>query len=166
MIDRHKIMIDNVASMPLVGGCQPYYDFGDLHNLNLIIKSHQSNQNLRLYPLIYDVSNRSTQSVRDLESNSRISLVIATRNPHTEYTNTNRWATSYKNVLFPVVGYLEQLFDRSPQTIWDGSYELYEFPNYGDTKETETIDIWDALRMDFDVTFTNDCFRQIKYSQL
>lgn len=166
MIDRHQIMIDNVASMPLVSGGQPYYDFGDSDNLNLILKSRSKNPTLKLYPLIYNVSNKSNPNVRALESDSRMSLVIATRNTHTEYVNSKRWATSYKNVLFPVVGYLEQLFDRSPQTIWDGSYELYEFPNYGDTKETETIDIWDALRMDFDVTFTNDCFRQIKYSQL
>lgn len=162
IVDVHKQMIKAVASLPLIDGFKPVYEFGDEMHLNLILKRYSQDKR-QLYPLIYNITNRTEQESRKNYANTRLQLVIATRNLHTEYKNTERWATSYNNVLFPLVINLDILFNKSQMFITDGEFELFEFPNYGNNKENETQDIWDALRLDTEIKITNNCLGSFKY---
>lgn len=157
MIDIHARLTQAFDVLPLIDGFKPNYKWGDDHHLNKLLKLYINDNSKNIYPLIYNVSNRSSQSEMSNEATVELSLIIATRNKNTDWHNGNRWATSYKNVLFPMVKNMAQLFYKSGFTYWDGRYELYEFPNYGNTEENKTLDIWDALRMDLRLNITNNC---------
>lgn len=157
MIDVHAKLTQAFDVLPLIDGLKPNYKWGDENELNKLLKLYSNDSSKNIYPLIYNVSNRSSQSEMGNEASVNISLIIATRNKNTDWHNGNRWATSYKNVLFPMIRNMVQLFYKSGFTYWDGTYELYEFPNYGDLGENKTLDIWDALRMDFRLNINNNC---------
>jgi len=153
---------DTYEGIPLVGGLKPVYEFGDELHLNQIIKIYNQNKK-PIYPLIYNITNFSNQSGRRNLAEVDLKLIIATRNLHTERKNTQRWATSYRNVLFPLAQHLETLFTKSRIFTWDTDFALYEFPNYGDGKENETTDVWDALRLDTTIKINNGCIGSFKY---
>lgn len=162
IVDVHKQMIKAVASLPEIGGFKPVYEFGDELHLNMILKRYNKS-NKDLYPLIYNITNKTNQESKKNYAETKLQLVLATRNLHTEYKNTERWATSYENVLFPLAKNLDILFTKSTMFIGDGAFELFEFPNYGNVKENETTDIWDAFRMDLNIKITNNCLGSFKY---
>lgn len=173
MIDVHQRMIEVTNSLPAIGitdsnpaGFKPHYDWGDLDHLNKLIKLYNNNQETP-YPLIYNVSNFTNQnSKRNRIENYRLSLVLATRNTELEGTNSQRWASSYKNILFPLAGYLEQMFKKSQIFVWGGEFRLYEFPNYGSDGENETTDIWDALRFDTEISVNDFCLNNFTYKTI
>jgi hypothetical protein len=166
MINIHQRLIDAFATLPaIVQGTEefkPNYQWGDHHHLNLLIKKF-NNDNKTPYPLIYNVSNYSDQSSNKNNANCRLSLVLATRNTRTDYDNSERWASSYKNILFPLAMNIEQCFRRSQIFVWDGDFRLFEFPNYGEDGENVTTDIWDALRFDTDITINDFCLNKFTY---
>ena len=150
------------SGLPALNGKKIIYDFGDETHLNLVVK-YYNDKSKPLYPLIYNVQNKSIQESNRNLAEVDLKLIIATRNSHTEYKNTQRWATSYKNVLFPVASFLDTLFSKQSIFLWDGNYDLLEFPNYGNAKENETIDILDCLRFDTKIKINNNCLKTIKY---
>lgn len=170
MINIHQRLIEAFDTLPpIVQGEIPNvqefnaeYHWGDDLHLNLLIKKF-NNENRNIYPLIYNVSNYSTQDAKKGVANCRLSLVLATRNTHTEYDNSQRWASSYENILFPLASNIEQLFRRSQIFVWAGGFRLFEFPNYGEKGENITTDIWDALRFDTDITINNFCLNEFTY---
>lgn len=153
---------DTYAGIPAVGGLKPIYEFGDEYHLNAIIKLYNQDKK-SIYPLIYNIENLSTQSSRGNITEVSLKLIIATRNKHTERKNTQRWATSYRNVLFPIAQHLDTLFTKSRMFVYDGEAVLREFPNYGNGKENETTDVWDALRLDTTLQIRNGCIGNFKY---
>jgi len=167
MINVHKRLITAFDTLPLTeDGFKPNYDFGNEVHLNLLIKLHGNNPQKPMYPLIYNVNNGSDLNSRAKIGEFNLSLVLATRNTNTDFTNSQRWATSYKNVLFPLAENIETLFKKGSIFIWSGDYTLTEFPNYGNNAESFATDIVDALRFDTTIKIYNDsvCFRQpIKY---
>lgn len=153
----------NHLGMPLIGGRKVVYEFGDESHLNQILKLYDKNRK-ELYPLIYNVNSESNQDSSRSLGEVDLKLVIATRNLHTEYKNTQRWATSYRNVLFPVAKNLVTLFTKGSIFIWNETFNLKEFPNFGEAGENETTDIWDALRFDTTIKINNHCLQKaIKY---
>jgi hypothetical protein len=166
MINVHQRLVDAFDSLPLVQGFKPHYDWGDGHHLNQLIKL-ENNDNSTPYPLIYNVSPYSTQDSKKRIATYRVSLVIATQNKATDLLNSQRWATSYKNILFPLAGYIEQTFKKNQIFVWGGEFRLYEFPNYGQNGENETTDIWDALRFDTDITINDfPCINNFTYKTI
>lgn len=157
MINIHAKLSQAFNVLPLIDGFKPNYKWGNDDHLNKLLKLYINDESKNIYPLIYNISNKSTQSDRGNEAYSDLSLIIATRNKNMDWNNNNRWATSYENVLFPMVKNMVQLFYKSGFTYWDGNYDLYEFPNYGNTQENKTLDIWDALRMDLRLNITKNC---------
>lgn len=170
MINVHQRLIEAFDTLPpIVQGEVPNrvefkanYQWGDDHHLNLLIKKY-NNDDKNPYPLIYNVSNYSTQDTKKGIANCRLSLVLATRNTSTWYDNSERWASSYENILFPLASNIEQLFRRSQIFVWAGEFRLFEFPNYGDKGENITTDIWDALRFDTDITINDFCLNKFTY---
>jgi hypothetical protein len=151
MIEPHRILNEVFAQLPTIQGLQANYKWGDSLHLNKILKLY-GNEQRNPYPLIYNISNNYEVEKRTQHITYRpLSLVLATRNEHTDWTNGNRWATSYDNILFPLADYILQVFKKSQVFNWDSAYKVFEYPNYSNTdekKENATTDIWDALRID------------------
>lgn len=168
MIEPHSILTQAFKSMPPVADNKVVsYKWGDELHLNKLIKLYQNNRD-NIYPLIYNVSNHyNLDTLRKRIDYTPLSLVIATRNANVDWHNGNRWATSYKDVLFPVVNNIMQLLKKSGVFIWDGEFTLYEFPNYSNKDENATTDIWDAVRLDISrITITDRCIQPILYEAI
>lgn len=166
MIDVHARLTEAFNTLPELQAMKPNYKWGDDMYLNKLIKLYQNNER-NPYPLIYNVSNSSVQDAKRDSATYRLSLVLAFRNTHIDFTNEDRWKTSYKTMLFPLASYIEQLFMRGNIfQAWSGEYTLLEFPNYGNGKENETTDIWDALRFDTEITINNRCLNAVFYDSI
>lgn len=167
MINLHKRLIEAFDTLPLIDGLKPHYDFGNEKHLNQLLKLYANDPTKNIYPLIYNVNNSYDLNSKGKVGEFQLSLVIATRNTNTGFTNSQRWATSYDNVLFPLAEYIETLFKKGSIFIWSGDYTLYEFPNFGNAAdENFGTDIVDALRFDTTMKIYNEsvCFKKpIKY---
>lgn len=151
--------------LPQVAGGQPYFDFGNKEHLISLLKLF-SDENRSPYPILYLMSNEDEQNCIGDEADHRIYLVIATRNIEMNMLNKNRWALSYRNVLFPVVGMVEKVFNRAGIFKWDGKYKLTKYPNYGSGEENFTTDIWDAVVVETDMKFLGlqHCIQTINFN--
>lgn len=145
-------------------GFKPFYDWGNQFHLN---KVYITTPKSKLYPLIYQTSNNSTQLSKGKEVRTRLSLVLATRNVFTDKLNKQRWeGETYRNVLFPLVKNIETLFTKGQMFLWDGEYDITTVPNYGadsqpkDPKATP-MDIWDAVLFETTIKINNDCLKPI-----
>ena len=111
-----------------------------------------------------------TQFIKEKEVRERIDaefeipkmIFILAVNTSASLMNPERMKTTYKNVLIPLYDNLTSLFKKSCITNLEWSYEVEKHPNFGDGKESEGTFIWDALRVEFKITITDDCLRPIK----
>lgn len=143
------VIIEEVNSevfkqLPLMESFKPVYKWGNephlIKQLKLFEKDGKSP-----YPLIYQTSNKSNQNKTTKIAETDLVLILACRNLETDLLNENRWAMSYKNILYPLVDNITTAFNKAGVYVWDGSFSVEEFPNYGNGKENKTVDIWDAL---------------------
>src|SRR5687768_14708966 len=77
----------------------PRYHFGDAKECNALLKS----KNFNVYPLIFQTSTTETQNPKANSVTTDLVLVLATQNKKVQLLNTQRWETSYKNILMPLV---------------------------------------------------------------
>lgn len=152
----------NPNADPPAIGFKPVYRWGNEHHLLKLIELFQKDQTTP-YPLIYQVSNTSRPNIQRKNVEVDLQLILAVQSLDTSLLNENRWAMNYKDVLFPLAENIRKLFFKSQMFLWDGEYELLEFPNYGNGKENFTIDKWDALRFDTTITITNNCLNKIYF---
>ena len=148
--------------LPELNEFKPVYKWGNeahlIKQLALFAKESKT-----IYPLIYQLSNKSTQNNIRKNCTTDLIFILACRNIETDLLNENRWAMSYKNILYPLVINIEKCFNRSGIYDWDGIFTVEEFPNYGNGKEKKTIDIWDALLFKTTITINDNCINQIKF---
>lgn len=132
------------SQLPMMEGFKPVYKWGNeyhlIKQLQLFEKDGKSP-----YPLIYQTSNRSEQNTVTKIAETNLVFILACRNLETDLTNEQRWAMSYKNILYPLVDNITTSFNKAGIYIWDGFFSIEEFPNYGNGQENKTVDIWDAL---------------------
>lgn len=123
---------------------KPKYYFGDAKELNKVMKLKDG----EIYPLIFQTSTIETQNQKAGDVTTDLVLVLAHRNTEEYLTNTQRWATSYKNILMPLVDNIYQAFIQSKWVTFDSTYELEKVPNYSETSAKEKHgfnDIVDAI---------------------
>jgi len=172
MINVHKRLIDAFDTLPYIGatldpvsvGFKPRYEWGDDYHLNKLIKLFGNDPSKPVYPIIYNSANTIEHDTKRVAATAKLTLILATRNTSVDMTNSQRWATSYNNVLFPLARNIEQLFTKSQIFAWDGIFTTVEFPNYGQNGENKTTDIIDALRFDTTITINDKCLKTIKYT--
>jgi len=166
MIIVEQRLSDAFDQLPTIDGFKPVYDWGNKFQLLALLKSYE-NDKKSPYPLVYQLSNDSTQEPNKNTAETRLRLILATRNLQTELLNRNRWAMSYRNVLFPLVTNIEKVILRAGIFNSLPVYRLYTHPNYGNQEnENFTADIWDALEMEFTepLIINNSCINtQIKF---
>lgn len=148
---------------------KPVFKWGNeahlIKQLELFAKSNTSP-----YPLIYKLSNTDDDNANKNYVETDLVLILATRNMETELLNENRWAMSYEEILWPLAKNIETLFKKSQMFVWDGEFKKTTYPNYGGENNTEkdkknhTIDIWDALKLEFrGLKIRNTCVGEFKY---
>jgi len=172
MINVHKRLIEAFDTLPDIGataepvfaGFKPRYEWGDDVHWNKLIKLFGNDPGKSVYPIIYNSSNTIEHDTKRVAATATLTLILATRNTSVDMTNSQRWATSYNNVLFPLARNIEQLFTKSQIFAWDGIFTTVEFPNYGQNGENKTTDIIDALRFDTTITINDKCLKTIKYT--
>lgn len=172
MISVNDRLTEAFATLPVMDlnptgrpeGYRPVYDWGNSEQL--IRRAKLSN--LDMYPLIYQTSTESTQLSNERIVETDLTLILAVQNLSAEDLNSVRWATTYRNILYPLAKNIETLFTKGGIFIWDGEYTLEEFPNYGNNNQTEneTIDIWDALsfRTTIKIYGSQVCMKPLKYT--
>jgi len=133
------------------------YHFGDDKEANAFIKGSNGNS----YPLIYQTSNNWRDGVNKRFIETDLVFILAVRNEHTDMYNTNRWATSYRNVLLPLYEKVKAIFTQSKIILSATDYEVTNHPNYSEVETTKAknkfIDIIDALEVRVTLKITNGC---------
>lgn len=163
MIIVEEVLTEMFEGLPEISGFKPTYKWGDeIHLLKQL--TIYSKENKSIYPLIYQTSNSSEQNKIERLCITNLELVLACQNIDTSLTNEQRWAMSYRNVLFPLVENLEKCFTRSGIITWDKKYSIKEYPNYGNGKENFTADKWDALVFKAKITINKGCVKNINYN--
>lgn len=154
MIIVENRLIEAFDMLPEIGGIKPTYRWGNEEHLLKLLELF-SKSNATPYPLIYQVTNEDEPN--NVNTEVDLKLILAVRNIDTALLNENRWAMTYKDVLFPLAQNIITVFNKSGIFLWNGQYKLYKFPNYGNGKENFTTDIWDALRIDTNIKITTYC---------
>lgn len=131
---------------------KPTYHFGGSKECNKFIVAMKR----EVFPLIYQTSNSSTGNDKSGYVTTDITLILAT---HTSTTllNDQRWATTYRNILMPLLDDVLNTFKRSQIIAWDGDYTVENLPNYSATDAQDQnafVDIVDAVV--FSATITID----------
>lgn len=149
---------DDTVTVPVP---KPKYYFGDAKECNKLIALRDG----ELYPLIYQTSTTETQNPDAKEVSTDLVLVLAHRNTEVNLINTQRWATSYKNILMPLVNNVYKALQQSGWVRFDSTYELEKVPNYSETDVKDLnafADIVDAVifRVSITLNITNKCINK------
>jgi len=164
MIIVEQRLSDVFDQLPAIDGFKPVYKWGNEYHLLAQLKAFADSKKTP-YPLIYQTSNQSHQFEQGGEEcTTRLRLVLACQNTMTELLNENRWAMSYRNILFPLAQNIIKAFNRAGIFYWEKEYDLTEFPNYGAGEENHTSDIWDALVFEADLRIDANCIQTINFN--
>jgi len=123
---------------------KPNYYYGDAKECNALIKQKGG----AIYPLIFQISTNEDQNPDAVSVTTDLELVICTQNLNEEMNNKTRWATSYKNVLIPLLNDVYKALSESGIVVWDGDYQIDKLPNYSETPSKDKnsfIDTVDAI---------------------
>jgi hypothetical protein len=145
------------------GSFKPVYHFGDGKELNKFIVSAKK----PVFPLIYQTSMEWSPNPKRQETTGRVEMFIATETKTALY-NTERWATSYQNILLPTLNNVHTALIKAGTFASEWDYEITNFPNYGLPEETResnrTLKIIDAIRFRLDITISKQCInKNIKF---
>jgi len=141
---------------------KPVYHFGDGIEANEFIKRYKH----AVYPLIYQTSLRETQNYRERTVDTTLEIVLCVQT-RTDLLNSERWATTYKTMLVPLMENIMILFEKGGIIVSNFEYEIEKFPNYSQTESKDAnafIDIVDALRFRLPCEINDKCItKNIKF---
>lgn len=136
---------------------------GDQKELFAFFKQSKNNSN---YPLIwldmpYEEEHESQRRVK--VSNMTLILAVET---NTQMLNSERIERTFKPILYPLLDDILRVLRMANTVSINGEYRATKFPNYSDNTNVEEsgfVDIWDAVKLQLDCTFNNNCLREIKF---
>tara|TARA_R110000764_G_C11027156_1_gene384737 strand:- start:2723 stop:3232 length:510 start_codon:yes stop_codon:yes gene_type:complete len=141
---------------------KPKFGYGDKKELNAFLKNRKRTSPYPLIWLLYpykEVHNKRNVSIKNLE------LVIAVQT-NSSMENSERIIKTYKGILIPLLDDINSLFLRANILNVNKEYEVEKHPNYSDSEEGNSSAgtlIWDAIKLTYDITITDDCLRNIKF---
>jgi hypothetical protein len=141
---------------------KPVFSWGRKEELNRYIETEKSDS----YPLIWLLQPQSeTHNRLAKRVTQNVILILATLETRKDLFNQQRWQGSYKNVLNPLAEYVIQALENSSITRLQDSTNItiLKEPNYSDSGKNGTIDEWDALRIECEVEFNDNCLNTIKW---
>jgi len=143
------------------GDFQPIFMYGDQKELNAFLKTSIGSD--KPYPLIWLVYPYEENHTRTHVDIQRLSLILAVET-NNAMLNPERMENTFKTVLVPLWNNIRHLFNASGTIDVNQEYDIIKFPNYGETDtESESIDVWDALKVTFKCKINNYCLKQIIY---
>lgn len=156
-------MLEIISQLPQRNGFKPVYHFGDELELNkFILKSKKS-----VYPLIWQIVKPEKDNAISKRITTDLEFFIAVQNKKTAMFNTERWETSYKNVLIPVYEDFKKAFIECGIIQSDFSFDIQKMPNYSQTEirdKSKTIDIIDAILVKLpNSTIIDTCIKNVKF---
>lgn len=162
--DRLRELFNRLPNIQDVSGNEfkPVYHFGDGIELNQFLKENENT----IYPLIYQTSMRANiNKDRDEAVIRPLEFFIATK-AKPEKNNTQRWNTTYQNILRPLFDNIQTIFEccgivRTEQSeVW----QVENFPKYSQNQATRNenieIDIIDAIKVSLNCTIENTCITE------
>lgn len=141
---------------------QPIFSWGRKEELNRYIETYKSDS----YPLIWLLQPQSeTHNRLAKRVTQNVILILATLETRDELFNQQRWQGSYKSVLNPLAEYVIQALENSSITRLEDSTNItiLKEPNYSESDKNGAIDKWDALRIECEVEFNDNCLNTIKW---
>lgn len=162
MIVVEEKLTEIFEQLPEIDGFNPIYKWGNEFHLQQQLELY-SKANTSPYPLIYQTSNKSVQHSFAKTCDASLKLVLACQNTDVSLTNEERWAMSYRNILYPLLNNIELAFDKCGAIVWNGDYDMQEFPNYGNGKDNFTLDVWDAIVVDVKIQILDECIGKINF---
>lgn len=158
--DKLEAIVNQIPVIDVSGvEVSSYFGYGSEEELNRYIKNSESNN----YPLVWLLQNSETQDLTQKLATKNVSIIVATLEERLELSFKQRYGASFKYILNPLVNYvLQGLRNSSVSRLVSNEVTITKFPNY--TQEEGTvIDKWDAIRIDAEVEFNNNCLRDIKW---
>lgn len=164
MIVVEERLRDLFKLIPNINGKSIYYSWGKKEELNRYIIGYNKD-NKQPYPLVWLLPSEEDHNLSSDKVTKRLSIVLATLETRIELYNAQRYQGSYKTYLNPLTDYVLQALQNSSITrlIEPNSVRVFKEPNYSDREENGTIDKWDAVRIDCEVEFNNNCLKDIKW---
>lgn len=152
---------DLFALLPATSdGFKPVYHFGDGIELNKFVIGREN----QVYPLIYQTSTREEQQMKQNLVETRLEIFLAVQTT-TDLYNTERWATSYRNVLLPLFENIHKAFIRSGIISSEWKYDIDKIPNYNRLEgKNGTLDILDVLRFRLNVIISGSCIQRFNFN--
>lgn len=136
---------------------KPVFDWGTEDVLNKFMAKHK-----QPYPLIWLVQDNNKSSYDIPERNTR--LIIATRSKMPDEFNTFQHEHDFKVILQPVTESVIRALKVNGMTSIAKNFTYQNLPNYSVVKDkTKTIDVWNAIVLDVNVKFINNCIINKKY---
>lgn len=165
--DRFEEMIDVIPEMTnenvSLESFKVDFSFGDEKELASYLLSKKG----KCYPLIWMVYPvLEKHSIKKVEIED-VSFILAV-NSNDYYSNKERFATNYKNILIPLYDNFIELLERSNIVNLAKQKRISKYPNYSNSEfseENKTIEIWDALKVTISCSLTSAHFRKnIKFT--
>lgn len=130
---------------------KPSFGWGNKLELNRYLELKKDNA----YPLIWLIQNKEKHIEKGNRVKKNCEFIIATRETRKDMYNDERYLKSFDLVLNPLTSNLIKVLKRSQEI--SKEWEISKLPNYSDSKSKNgTIDLWDAIKLDIEVTF-KDC---------
>lgn len=150
--------INKIGSLTLNGFTfSLVFEYGNEEYLNKFLTLAKN----KAYPLVFLVNGSDDYDITRKEvtrSNARI--IIAIQRQQVDLLNKTWYATDYAKILNPIAEKLINQLDKSGAARVSNDYSIQKLPNYtqNDSEDNATIDIWNALVLDFDsITFNTNC---------
>lgn len=147
--------------IPNVDGLKPVFHYGEGKELNaFLIGRNKDGSNL--YPLVYQTSYRETQNIQQKTVTTRWEAILATAT-RPELYNTQREATTYQNVLYPLFGYIDKAMRSSNFITSEYVWDIEKWPNYSESKEMKEhgfLDVVDAMLIRCELLIDTNCINQ------
>ena len=140
---------------------KPVFSWGKKKELNRWVEQYKSNT----YPLIWLLPTKDDYNRLSELVTKRVVLVIAHLEDRIDLFNKERYSSSYNDVLNPLTDYVIQALENSNITrvINLDTIGIFKEPNYSEREKNGSIDLWDAVRIECDVEFNNNCLNTIKW---
>lgn len=147
-----------VETLPMINGFKVNYEWvknAKEVNRYLLLKEQP-------YPVIFLISGK-TNGVRTddgvfQEVNRDAVFILATRELDTNLINSQRLESSYKNILNPLTElFIDSLENSSISRVSQNGFSVELIPNYENSTKNGQIDIWDAVRLQGEITINNQC---------
>ena len=167
MIVVEHILRDIFAQIPEIRiddnlSVTPKFGWGDKKELDRYLLKMGN----KWFPLIWLLPNTDKHTERGQRVERTCNIVICTLEERLYLYNDQRYLLSYDTVLNPLTNYVIQGLENSSVTTLRDGEEIFKHPNYSDTeakKKSATIELIDAVRIDCDVEFNNNCLKTIKW---